>query len=92
MVAGVSLTQALYALPLTVAADASATPGGGGLASAIGWVGVGLATAGLLLEHFADEQVRFPIESSLLWTNVALLWTNLAPFWTDLFWADPERR
>lgn len=55
LVFGVSLSQALYALPLTVAtspAAASARPA----LKMIGWLGVGLSGAGLLLEHIADEQ------------------------------------
>ena len=53
----VSLTQAAYALPITNAVKSSPAPGsGGGMAATVGWVGVGLAAAGLLLEHLADEQ------------------------------------
>merc|ERR1711879_1065116 len=55
LVAGVSLSQALYALPLTVAmsnAAARARPA----FRAVGWAGVGIAAIGLLVEHLADEQ------------------------------------
>lgn len=55
LVAGVSFAQALYALPMAVAtapAAARARPA----VRAVGWAGVGIATAGLLLEHCADEQ------------------------------------
>jgi hypothetical protein len=49
----VSLTQALYALPLTAVAKPATR---GGAIDTVSWAGVGLAVAGLLLEHFADEQ------------------------------------
>eukprot|EP00933_Yihiella_yeosuensis_P040469 TRINITY_DN34776_c0_g1_i1.p1 TRINITY_DN34776_c0_g1~~TRINITY_DN34776_c0_g1_i1.p1 ORF type:complete len:273 (+),score=36.20 TRINITY_DN34776_c0_g1_i1:90-908(+) len=55
IVFGVSVSQALYALPLTVAtseAPALARP----MVRALGWAGVGVAAAGLVIEHFADEQ------------------------------------
>ena len=53
----VSLTQAAYALPITNAMKSSPAPdSGGGRAARVGWVGVGLAAAGLLLEHLADEE------------------------------------
>merc|ERR1712216_167695 len=55
LVAGVSFSQALYALPLAVATApgrTSARP----LLRAVGWAGVGLAAAGLLIEHIADEK------------------------------------
>ena len=48
-----SLTQALYVLPLTAVAKPSTH---GGASDAVSWAGIGLAVAGLLLEHFADEQ------------------------------------
>eukprot|EP00401_Gymnodinium_catenatum_P018858 CAMPEP_0117472364 /NCGR_PEP_ID=MMETSP0784-20121206/8210_1 /TAXON_ID=39447 /ORGANISM="" /LENGTH=268 /DNA_ID=CAMNT_0005266515 /DNA_START=95 /DNA_END=898 /DNA_ORIENTATION=- len=54
IVSGVSLSQALYALPLAVAtapAAARASP----VIRAVGWAGVGVAATGLLVEHFADE-------------------------------------
>lgn len=49
----VSLTQACYALPLTAAIKPATS---GGVADTVSWIGLGLAAAGLLLEHFADEQ------------------------------------
>lgn len=55
LVAGVSFAQALYALPLAVA-TAPAARKARPVVRAIGWAGVGLAAAGLLVEHLADEQ------------------------------------
>eukprot|EP00446_Apocalathium_sp_SHHI-4_P024576 CAMPEP_0177255688 /NCGR_PEP_ID=MMETSP0367-20130122/56506_1 /TAXON_ID=447022 ORGANISM="Scrippsiella hangoei-like, Strain SHHI-4" /NCGR_SAMPLE_ID=MMETSP0367 /ASSEMBLY_ACC=CAM_ASM_000362 /LENGTH=269 /DNA_ID=CAMNT_0018709451 /DNA_START=8 /DNA_END=817 /DNA_ORIENTATION=- len=55
IVAGVSFAQALYALPLAIATSptaARARP----LLRGLGWAGVGISAAGLLLEHLADEQ------------------------------------
>ena len=54
IVAGVSLSQALYVLPLRLATLFPAPAPG--LRSSLGWAGVGLACAGLLLEAVADEQ------------------------------------
>lgn len=55
IVTGVSFAQALYALPLSVATSPRAASASRGL-RLVGWAGVGIATVGLLLEHFADEQ------------------------------------
>lgn len=55
VVAGVSFSQALYALPLTMATSAAAAQARPAL-RAFGWAGVGIAAVGLLLEHVADEQ------------------------------------
>lgn len=55
IVAGVSFAQALYALPLAVATAPRAATARPAL-RAVGWAGVGLAAAGLLVEHIADEQ------------------------------------
>lgn len=55
IVAGVSFGQALYALPLAVATSVSAKAARPAL-RAVGWAGVGIAAAGLLLEHLADEE------------------------------------
>lgn len=54
IVAAVSLVQSLYALPMVVANTraARARPA----VRAVGWAGAGLALAGLVLEHVADEQ------------------------------------
>lgn len=54
-VAGVSLAQALYTLPLAVATRPSAASARPAL-RAMGWAGVGISAAGLLLEGLADEQ------------------------------------
>ncbi|CAK0863868.1 unnamed protein product [Prorocentrum cordatum] len=56
IVAGVSFSQALYALPLTVAMSPSAARARPAL-RALGWAGVGISAVGLLIrEHVADEQ------------------------------------
>eukprot|EP00927_Polykrikos_kofoidii_P064931 TRINITY_DN60738_c0_g1_i1.p1 TRINITY_DN60738_c0_g1~~TRINITY_DN60738_c0_g1_i1.p1 ORF type:complete len:286 (+),score=28.25 TRINITY_DN60738_c0_g1_i1:44-859(+) len=55
LVAGVSFSQALYALPLYVATSTAARNARPVL-KIFGWAGVGVAAAGLFLEHVADEQ------------------------------------
>lgn len=55
IVAGVSLGQAVYALPLAVATSPAVAHARPAL-RAVGWAGVGVALGGLLLEHVADEQ------------------------------------
>mmetsp|Transcript_67540 Transcript_67540/g.162145 ORF Transcript_67540/g.162145 Transcript_67540/m.162145 type:complete len:270 (+) Transcript_67540:89-898(+) len=55
IVTGVSLAQALYALPLSVATSGSFTTARPAI-KAVGWLGVALASAGLLIESLADEQ------------------------------------
>lgn len=54
IVTGVSFSQALYALPLAIATSPNVTRAPRAL-RAVGWAGVGLAAAGLLLETVADE-------------------------------------
>jgi len=55
IVAGVSFSQALYALPLAIATSPDATRAPRAL-RAVGWAGVGIGAVGLLLETLADEQ------------------------------------
>ncbi|CAE8642313.1 unnamed protein product [Polarella glacialis] len=55
LVFGVSLSQALYALPLTVATSPAIVTARPAL-KALGWAGVGVAALGLVVEHLADEQ------------------------------------
>lgn len=55
LVAGVSFSQAIYALPLAVANSPAVSRAPPRL-RAVGWAGVGIAAFGLLVEHFADEQ------------------------------------
>lgn len=54
LVGGVSLSQALYALPLAIGASPEAARARPAL-RAVGWAGVAIAAAGLLIEHLADE-------------------------------------
>lgn len=55
LVTGVSLAQALYAFPLSIATSKSAAFARPAIRT-FGWAGVALAACGLLLEHVADEQ------------------------------------
>lgn len=56
LVASISLSQALYALPLKVATMPIPSRSGNPVFRAVGWTGVAVASVGLVLEHMADEQ------------------------------------